>query len=564
MAIDDDDEDADDDTNTEEDRILSQVLTTLQGLKELYLYVGRPASSKEESLLLALAESKDPFKALRSAGLSLAKSAAVAEQLPTCMDVLAARKKAAESSWCRCNWKVLGIAIAVGLSMALVLLGIVLVTASEAGWTKGTCAISMFSNQTCQQKDDICVFEVMVQYNKKFNVMRHFVFPTVTQAADGMTVTTLPFPSFRCCGTGPEVRLRPSCCDFYDENRNEFCDNFKGEKDGNGNPCPHGFWPCLFRLGQVDGGQEVTQLVPYTAPQVLPCYIVAAIIMFALCVYFVGSWYLQRRKRLKELSRKGPKKSLVPIATVDALEVTVPDSPRDSASKLAASFGNQRADLPNVPAAEALGGSSVGTSPRTTPTGSANPSKQFLPSNPAVAAAPRRKGKGRQGKTDEDDEQAANASFEDYVKNFAPKDLSVFVNSKATRPLIEHLPRRRARSQPVSKKAQELPLPESWQSLPRWDDPAYLGPVSAWPQETQEAPKALGFQASAQAVRALQDTGSTLRSTARETSQPPRSAGGPSTPAMPVKKTISFTVEPSSSTGANGYRSHTPAFRATR
>lgn len=131
-------------------------------------------------------------------------------------------------------------------------------------YTRAVCALYEFANATCSQANT-CLFRVAVQLpGEEFSIF-HPAWKMPAEEAYGTTIFAQNGP-FKCCNsprfyaTGgaataiEAIGAGTPCCDFLDENRSLFCDNF-GDLDRRPHPvsdCPASPWHCGVKTEIID------------------------------------------------------------------------------------------------------------------------------------------------------------------------------------------------------------------------------------------------------------------------------------------------------------------------
>lgn len=152
-------------------------------------------------------------------------------------------------------------------------------------YTCAVCALYEFANGTCSQANT-CLFRVAVQLpGEEFSIF-HPAWKMPAEEAYGTTVFAQNGP-FKCCNTprfyatgGAATTIEAigagtPCCDFLDDNRSLFCDNF-GDLDRRPHPvsdCPASPWRCGVKTEIIDRETHVKELRPWVEPPSLEIFL---------------------------------------------------------------------------------------------------------------------------------------------------------------------------------------------------------------------------------------------------------------------------------------------------
>lgn len=156
-------------------------------------------------------------------------------------------------------------------------------------YTRAVCALYEFANATCSQANT-CLFRVAVQLpGEEFSIF-HPAWKMPAEEAYGTAIFAENGP-FKCCNrprfyagaaeaaTGAmgsdAVGAGTPCCDFLDDNRSLFCDNF-GDLDRRPHPvseCPSSPWYCGVKTEIVDRETHVKELKPWVEPPSLEFFL---------------------------------------------------------------------------------------------------------------------------------------------------------------------------------------------------------------------------------------------------------------------------------------------------
>lgn len=248
--------------------------------------IGAPRQASDRELLEALARYESAFAALRSAGCDVATATYGAWLLPVAMK---APMKGAPRRRCpRFRHVYCWFCMVFTLASVLMVLAPVVAMHSKAGWESGTCNLALFDNGTCVQPGG-CRFQVNL-YNEgkgKSLVKQEWQPPVARSYYDNKAFFV--GSAMRCCDLGETF----ACCDLYDVDERRFCDNWPHRADAEGEPCPAGNWPCLYRTAEADDA-EVIAIEPYDAPTIWPL-IVSSTVMY--CFLASCSWSSTRPYR---------------------------------------------------------------------------------------------------------------------------------------------------------------------------------------------------------------------------------------------------------------------------
>ena len=155
-------------------------------------------------------------------------------------------------------------------------------------YIRAVCALFEFANATCSQANS-CLFRVAVQLPGEQFAVFHPAWTLPAEEAWGTAIFDRNGP-FRCCnspkfyisgGTAATssiaVGAGTPCCDFVDENRSLYCDNF-GDSQRQPNPvadCPASPWACGVKTEIVDGETLVKELQVWVDPPSLELFLAA-------------------------------------------------------------------------------------------------------------------------------------------------------------------------------------------------------------------------------------------------------------------------------------------------
>jgi len=104
-----------------------------------------------------------------------------------------------------------------------------------------------------------------------------------------------------------------NCCDMYDSRVFFYCDNFPHLDDADGNPCPEGDWPCLFKA--ADGNDASELMVHDAAVEAVTAFIsiTGAFALFGIVAAMIGCRRRRRGEDVDEIkSISGGSTSLSP------------------------------------------------------------------------------------------------------------------------------------------------------------------------------------------------------------------------------------------------------------
>ncbi|CAE8643189.1 unnamed protein product [Polarella glacialis] len=264
----------------------AQLLAILKSDRKLILKLGLSQQASDLVIIKALAKYDSVYEILRSLGLSIAESSKAADLMPQALAALP--KKGGKTG------KNLGVKALKGFLLVLILIIIGLAgnavyqaTQATAGWLQGTCSITTFTNQTCNQGLD-CNFEVSVRGGGQWTSMRAWKPPVVfSTGKTGKVVNKFDHDALRCCNDF-ETGAVGSCCDMWDTPFQSFCDNWGYRFGPDGKRCHEGSWPCLFKL--EDGPEKrVKELTPYTPVDLVvliaPIAALGALFLMILCLW---------------------------------------------------------------------------------------------------------------------------------------------------------------------------------------------------------------------------------------------------------------------------------------
>lgn len=177
-----------------------------------------------------------------------------------------------------------------------------LLAKSKEGWREGTCNIVGFYKQNCD--DPACTFNIEIREILEGGSFKQFqasdwAMPLVRDPKNEPRVK-LAVDAFRCCDPDRDL----NCCNRYNEKLILFCDNYKVFDDPDGNPCPEGDWPCLFKAGPMEGeeGEQVSEAIAYEPPAVLGLIIGA--VFFFTCSILAGIFGVCKKTRCCGLKPK--------------------------------------------------------------------------------------------------------------------------------------------------------------------------------------------------------------------------------------------------------------------
>lgn len=256
--------------NAKDERVVAKkkLVALLKSLPNIFLVLQVPRSAEDHRLVSALAKFDSSFDVLRSCGCSVGDACKASEWLLLAREVPAdktgktkGRKKGISR---RCVKIIACLCLVVLLGMVGLL--VYTVTQSTAGWLPGTCAITIFSNQTCNQGPGRCLVEVMVRGQGAWRVKKDWSLPIYYEAGmGGIPLTKYFSEGLRCCNTGVvnNFGVVGSCCSMWDGQN--FCDNWGHTTDVSGKTCPRADWPCVYQL-DPENPDGVAELKPYAQP----------------------------------------------------------------------------------------------------------------------------------------------------------------------------------------------------------------------------------------------------------------------------------------------------------
>lgn len=157
------------------------------------------------------------------------------------------------------------------------------------GWQKAKCMLGGFTNKTCMQGDE-CRFEVQVTVSGLVTTYDKWS-PTAIVGPDTLRTGVYVYDGpFKCCNfpvvgsAGLTPGAGASCCSFYSQTHQAFCDNFGGY----GTPgCPIAPWTCGVQLQKDGRFTNVVAVKVWDAPPILQLA-AAAGVFAALAVVLLG------------------------------------------------------------------------------------------------------------------------------------------------------------------------------------------------------------------------------------------------------------------------------------
>lgn len=223
----------------------------------------------DDALLRAVARSVDPEDMLKRAGMAQDDIESVVQLLPKAFPTgtvspmslwLASRKT-----------KILLVCFVTGSIMACV--GVLEIILDE--WFEAKCWLAAYDGDCsdprgleCPGICAACKFKVGMLDLKTGDKKAMYGFqPEFRQGYRDTQVKVVGKP-FRCCGRVDPSDVINCCTGFFDDENDIFCDNWPHRHDSEGETCPHGTWPCSYRLGGSSyhnklGEQVVSDVRPY-------------------------------------------------------------------------------------------------------------------------------------------------------------------------------------------------------------------------------------------------------------------------------------------------------------
>jgi len=291
-----------DDNEKKDERVVAKkkLVALLKTNSNVFRALQLPRTAEDHALLQALAKFDSVFDVLRSCGYSIVDASRAGEMLVLALDAPAGKKRKNKNSkqdkMERCAKSIAGFCFLALLAMVSVL--VLTMTQATAGWEVGTCSVTMYTNQTCQQGQGQCLVEVMVRGEGAWVVKKGWTLPTAYAAGEGgVPLTKYASEAFRCCNTDVEANqgVVGSCCSMWDTSAQQFCDNWVHRKDQSGKACPANNWACIYQLDPNDEA-IVTELKPYVAPSLTP--LIASITLAALSLIAIAVAICVRRAGL--------------------------------------------------------------------------------------------------------------------------------------------------------------------------------------------------------------------------------------------------------------------------
>eukprot|EP00930_Biecheleria_cincta_P038899 TRINITY_DN26751_c0_g1_i1.p1 TRINITY_DN26751_c0_g1~~TRINITY_DN26751_c0_g1_i1.p1 ORF type:complete len:557 (-),score=79.55 TRINITY_DN26751_c0_g1_i1:350-2020(-) len=275
--------------DTEKDeRVVARhkLLTLLRSNATILRALQVPKTAEDRAILKALARFDSPFDILRACGVSIAEATKAGELLTLALAAPVKKQKRKKHGGSdRCTKSIAGFCLFV-LSILVGVL-VLTITNSTSGWKLGTCSITIFTGQTCQQGEERCQVEVMIKGEGEWLVKKGWSLPIIyTSGLGGVPLTQYYGEALRCCNTlvDNNQAIVGSCCSMWDGGVQQFCDNWVHRKGFDGKPCPETNWQCMYQSDPSDGS-VVTELMPHVPPKIIP--LIASIGTIAVCLVVI-------------------------------------------------------------------------------------------------------------------------------------------------------------------------------------------------------------------------------------------------------------------------------------
>lgn len=275
----------------EDERIVAKrkLVALLRSKPTTFRALALPMTVEDHVLVQALTKFDSPFHIVRECGYSLRDATLVGKLLPLALQapiemMQTRREEQPDKKFERALKPIAGCCVLV----LFFLMGVLVwtITQSASGWKQGTCSITIFSGQTCVQSAGQCKVEVSVQGEGEWLTQRGWSLPIAyTRGLGGVPLTQYDGEALRCCNTNiaNKESVVGTCCDLYDVQSQQFCDNWVHTKDHFGNPCPKNYWHCIYQIDPIEEG-HVKELKPYVPPDITPLLASMAVIVGFLLI----------------------------------------------------------------------------------------------------------------------------------------------------------------------------------------------------------------------------------------------------------------------------------------
>eukprot|EP00427_Karlodinium_veneficum_P044231 CAMPEP_0169263694 /NCGR_PEP_ID=MMETSP1016-20121227/44590_1 /TAXON_ID=342587 /ORGANISM="Karlodinium micrum, Strain CCMP2283" /LENGTH=552 /DNA_ID=CAMNT_0009346729 /DNA_START=43 /DNA_END=1698 /DNA_ORIENTATION=- len=238
---------------------------------------------QDVEIIAQLARADSPRATMKLAGCSAVEATQAANKLlPLALEYKSPppRKKWYKRIGCR--------ALCIGSSVFFAFLCLVgylyYLLLEKAGWISAECSITQFSNSSFDKPcTGNCLFDIAVRNREENELLTKYSWQPALSKDDyrSGTLVTLKDDVFRCCNI-------QDCCSFIDSSF-RFCDNWPERESQDGEPCPRGDWPCLYKAESNDP-KVVKDLKPdYETPmERILLYMLIAFVLTSLLVAIVG------------------------------------------------------------------------------------------------------------------------------------------------------------------------------------------------------------------------------------------------------------------------------------